>query len=191
MCLSEQKIYPKRLQTQSWTDHLMEEIFTGSEWLRYLPIKETPTEKDTSDQSMTNDVLQTENDIQLDVPLPTPEQDQSEDIKTPEQDQSEDMKDNQDSVRDPQEDNVAKSNSDLDVKQVERDANIFAIPKALLTNNAIQQRACESNNSDDIYDCVDLYIIPKNDFTLMKRKASDAPLDFPAVKVMNTFVHFL
>ncbi len=213
----------------------MEEIFTGSEWLRYLPIKETPTEKDTSDQSMTNDVLQTEKDIQLDVPLPTPEQDQSEDIKTPEQDrsediktpeqdqsediktpeqdqsediktpeqdqsediktpeqdQSEDMKDNQDSVRDPQEDNVAKSNSDLDVKQVERDANIFAIPKALLTNNAIQQRACESNNSDDIYDCVDLYIIPKNYFTLMKRKASDAPLDFPAVKVMNTFVHFL
>ncbi|KAF4118534.1 uncharacterized protein si:dkey-9i23.6 [Onychostoma macrolepis] len=184
--------------------NLMEEIFAGSEWLSYLPIKESPAEKDTSDQSMTNDVLQPEKDIQLDAPLPTPEQDQSEDTKTPEQDQSEDIKtpeedqsedtktpeedqsedikDNQDSVSDPQEDNVAKANSDLDVKQVERDANIFAIPKALLTNNAIQQRARESYKSDDIYDCVDMYIIPKNDFPLMKRKASDAPLDFSVVK---------
>ncbi|XP_016089524.1 uncharacterized protein, partial [Sinocyclocheilus grahami] len=151
--------------------NLMEEIFTGSEWLSYLPIKESPAEKDTSDQSMTNDVLQPEKDIQLEVPLPTPEEDQSEDIK-----------DNQDSASRPQEDNVAKVNSGLDVKQVEWDANIFSIPKALLTNNAIQQRACESNKSDDTYDCVDMYIIPKNDFPLMKRKASDAPLDFSAVK---------
>ncbi len=253
----------------------MDEIFTGSEWLRYLPIKESPAEKDTSGQSMTNHVLQPEKGIQLDVPLPapeqdqsediktpeqdqsedmktpeqdqsedvktpeqdmktpeqdqsedmktpeqdqsedmktpeqdqsedmktpeqdqsedikTPEQDQSEDIKTPEQDQSEDIKENQDSVSDPQEDSVAKANNDLDVKQVDRDANVFAIPKALLSINAIQQRSYESNKSDDVYDCVDMYIIPKNDFPLMKRKASDAPLDFSAIKVGNTFVHFL
>ncbi len=246
----------------------MEEIFTGSEWLRYLPIKESPAEKDTSGLSMTNHVLQPEKGIQLDVPLPapeqdqsedmktpeqdlsediktpeqdqsediktqeqdqsediktpeqdqsediktpeqdqsediktqeqdqsedikTPEQDQSEDIKTPEQDQSEDIKENQDSVNDPQEDSVTKANNDLDVKQVDRDANVFAIPKALLSINAIQQRSYESNKSDDVYDCVDMYIIPKNDFPLMKRKASDAPLDFSAIKVGNTFVHFL
>ncbi|XP_016323572.1 uncharacterized protein LOC107674185 [Sinocyclocheilus anshuiensis] len=154
--------------------NLMEEIFTGSEWLSYLPSKESPTEKDTSDQSMTNYVLQPEKDIQLNVPLPTPEQDQSEDIK-----------DNQDIVSDPQEDNVAKANSDLNVKQVEQDANIFAIPKALLTSNAIKQRAgidCETKKSEDIYDRVDMYIIPRNDFPLMQRKTSDAPLDFSAVK---------
>ncbi|XP_059407596.1 uncharacterized protein LOC132141966 isoform X2 [Carassius carassius] len=154
--------------------NLMEEIFSGSEWLSYLPSKESPTEKDTSDQSITNDVLQPEKDIQLNVPLPTPEQDQSEDIK-----------DNQDSASDVQEDNVAKANSDLDVKHVEQDADIFAIPKALLTSNAIKQMAgidCESNKSEDIYDFVDMYIIPRNDFPLMKRKASDAPLDFSAVK---------
>ncbi|XP_018944336.2 uncharacterized protein LOC109072556 isoform X1 [Cyprinus carpio] len=162
--------------------NLMEEIFTGSEWLSYLPIKESPAEKETSDQSMTNDVLRPEKDIQLDVPPPTAEQDQPEDIKTPEEDQPEDVKVNQDSASDPQEDNVAKVKSDLDVKQVEWDANIFAIPKALLTNNARQKRSCESNKSDDVYDCVDMYIIPKNDFPLMKRKASDALLDFSAVK---------
>lgn len=161
--------------------NLMEEIFSGSEWLSYLPSKESPSEKDTSDQSMTNDVLQPEKDIQLNVPLSTPEQDQSEDIK-----------DNQDSVSDPQEDNVAKANSDLDVKHVEQDPNIFAIPKALLTSNAIKQRAgidCEPNKSEDICDRMDMYIIPRNDFPLMKRKASDAPLDFSAVKVGNIFVH--
>ncbi|XP_018937987.2 uncharacterized protein LOC109065471 [Cyprinus carpio] len=154
--------------------NLMEEIFSGSEWLSYLPSKESPSEKDTSDQSMTNDVLQPEKGIQLNVPLPTPEQDQSEDIK-----------DNQDSVSDPQEDNVAKANSDLDVKHLEQDPNIFAIPKALLTSNAIKQRAgidCEPNKSEDICDRMDMYIIPRNDFPLMKRKASDAPLDFSAVK---------
>ncbi|XP_016331057.1 RNA polymerase II degradation factor 1-like [Sinocyclocheilus anshuiensis] len=72
--------------------NLMEEIFTGSEWLSYLPIKESPAEKDTSDQSMTNDVLQPEKDIQLEVPLPTSDQNQSEDIKKPEEHQSEDIK---------------------------------------------------------------------------------------------------
>ncbi|XP_059410395.1 uncharacterized protein LOC132143833 [Carassius carassius] len=155
--------------------NLMEEIFTGSEWLSYLPIKESPVEKDTSDQSMTNDVLQPEKDIRLDVPPPTAEQDQSEDMKTPEEDQSEDTKVNQ-------EKSVAKLNSDFDVKQVELDANIFAIPKALLTNNAKQKMACESNKSDDVNNCVNMYIIPKNDLPLMKRKASDGPLDLSTVK---------
>ncbi|XP_043094644.1 uncharacterized protein si:dkey-9i23.6 isoform X2 [Puntigrus tetrazona] len=162
--------------------NLMEEIFTGSEWLSYLPIKESLAEKDASDQSMTHDVLQPENAIQLDLSRPTPEQERSEDVKTPKQDQSEDVKDNQDSVSDPQEDNVEKANTHLDVERVERDANIFAIPKALLTNNTIQQRPYLSNNSDDVYDCVDMYIIPKNDLPLRKRKASDAPLDFSAVR---------
>ncbi|KAI2668310.1 hypothetical protein H4Q32_005003 [Labeo rohita] len=155
--------------------NLMEEIFTGSEWLSYLPSKETPTENDTSDQSMTNEVLHPEKHIQINDPLPKLEEEQSEDVK-----------DNQDSVSNPQEDsNVAKTNSDLDVKQAEPDANVFAIPKALLTNNAIKQKAgtdCELNKSDDIYDRVDLYIIPKKDFPAKKRKASDAPLDFSAVK---------
>ncbi|XP_026106716.1 uncharacterized protein LOC113078609 [Carassius auratus] len=157
--------------------NLMEEIFTGSEWLSYLPIKESPIEKDTSDQSqmiMTNDVLQPEKDIQLDVPPPIAEQDQSEDMKTREVDQSEDMKVNQ-------ENSVAKLNSDFDVKQVELDANIFAIPKALLTNNARKKITCESNKSDDVNNSVNMYIIPKNDLPLMKRKASD-PLDLSTVK---------
>ncbi|KAK2909080.1 hypothetical protein Q8A67_004917 [Cirrhinus molitorella] len=154
--------------------NLMEEIFTGDEWLNYLPSKEGPTEKDTSDQLMTNEVLKLEKDIQKTVPLPTLEEDQSEDIK-----------ENQDSVSNPQEDNVAKTNSELDVKQVKKDADVFAIPKALLTNNAMKQLSgidSGSNKKDDIYDSVDLYIIPKNDIPAKKRKASDAPLDFSAVK---------
>lgn len=157
----------------------MEEIFTGNEWLNYLPSKTSPVEKDTSDQPMTNDVLQTEKDAQLNIPLLTPQQDQSEDIKN-----------SQDDVSDAQQDNVAKVNSDLHLRQ---DPNTFAIPKALLTTNAIKQMAsgidCKSKKSDDIYDCLDMYIIPKNDFPLMKRKSSDAPpMDFSAVKVGNTSV---
>ncbi|XP_016420692.1 muscle M-line assembly protein unc-89-like [Sinocyclocheilus rhinocerous] len=88
--------------------NLMEEIFTGSEWLSYLPIKESPAEKDTSDQSMTNDVLQPEKDIQLEVPLPTSDQNQSEDIKKPEEHQSEDIKkpqeDQSEDIKTPEED---------------------------------------------------------------------------------------
>ncbi|CAM4482015.1 unnamed protein product [Leuciscus chuanchicus] len=153
--------------------NLMEEIFTGDEWLSYLPSKTSPAEKDTSDQPMTYDVLQTEKDTQLNIPLLTPQQDQSEDIKN-----------SQGDVSDAQQDNVAKVYSDLHLRQ---DANTFAIPKALLTTNAIKQMAsgidCKSKKSDDIYDCLDLYIIPKNDFPLMKRKSSDAPpMDFSAVK---------
>ncbi|XP_077102613.1 uncharacterized protein LOC143753780 [Siphateles boraxobius] len=138
--------------------NLMEEIFTGNEWLRYLPSKTSPAEKDTSDQPVTSDVLQTEKDTQLNIPLLTPQQDQSEDIKN-----------SQDDVSDAQQDNVAKVNSDLHLRQ---DANTFAIPKALLTKK-----------SGDIYDCLGMYIIPKNDLPLMKRKSSDAPpVDFSAVK---------
>ncbi|ROI47861.1 hypothetical protein DPX16_16284 [Anabarilius grahami] len=155
--------------------NLMEEIFTGKEWLNYLPSKTSPAEKDTSDQTMTNDVVQTEKDTQLNIPLLTPEQDKSEDIKN-----------NQEDVSDAQQDNVAEVNSDSHVRQV-KDAKTFAIPKALLTNNAIKQMSygmdCESKKSGDIYDRLDMYIIPKNDLPLMKGKSSDAPpMDFSAVK---------
>jgi len=160
----------------------MDEIFTGEEWLNYLPSKSSPAEKDTSDQAMTNDVLQTEKDTQLNIPQQTPQQDQSEDIKN-----------SQDDVRDVQQDNVAKVNSDLHLRQ---DANTFAIPKALLTTNAIKLMApgidCKSKKSDDIYDCLHMYIIPKNDVPLMNRKSLDAPpMDFSAVKVGNTSVFLL
>ncbi|XP_051758457.1 uncharacterized protein si:dkey-9i23.6 isoform X3 [Ctenopharyngodon idella] len=156
--------------------NLMEEIFTGNEWLSYLPSKTSPAEKDTSDQPMTNDVVQTEKKTQLTIPLLTPEQDKSEDIKN-----------NQEDVSDAQQDNVAEVNSDSHVRQMKQDAKTFAIPKALLTNNAIKQMACgmdcESKKSGDIYDHLDMYIIPKNDLKLMKRKSSDAPpMDFSAVK---------
>lgn len=145
----------------------MEEIFTGNEWLKYLPSKTSPAEKDASDQPMTCDVLQTEKDrpTQLNIPLLTPQQDQSEDIKT-----------SQDDVSDAQQDNVTKVNSDLHLRQ---DADTFAIPKALLTTNARKQMP--SGKSEDIYDCLGIYIILK--------KSSDAPpMDFSAVKVGNTSV---
>ncbi|XP_056097289.1 uncharacterized protein si:dkey-9i23.6 [Rhinichthys klamathensis goyatoka] len=152
--------------------NLMEEIFTGKEWLNYLPSKTSPAEKDTSDQPMTNDVLQTEKDTQLNIPQQTPQQDQSEDIKN-----------SQDDVSDVQRDNVAKVNSDLHLRQ---DANTFAIPKALLTTPIKLMASgidCKSKKSDDIYDCLHMYIIPKNYVPLMKRKSSDAPpMDFSAVK---------
>lgn len=141
--------------------NLMEEIFTGNEWLKYLPSKTSPAEKDASDQPMTCDVLQTEKDrpTQLNIPLLTPQQDQSEDIKT-----------SQDDVSDAQQDNVTKVNSDLHLRQ---DADTFAIPKALLTTNARKQMP--SGKSEDIYDCLGIYIILK--------KSSDAPpMDFSAVK---------
>ncbi|XP_067261108.1 transcriptional regulator ATRX homolog isoform X2 [Chanodichthys erythropterus] len=156
--------------------NLMDEIFTGDEWLNYLPSKTSPAEKDTSDQPMTNDVVQTEKDTQLDIPVLTPEQDKSEDIKN-----------NQEDVSDAQQDNVAEVNSDSHVRQVKQDAKTFAIPKALLTNNAKKQMSsgmdCESKKSGDIYDRLDMYIIPKKDLPLMKKKSSDAPpMDFSAVK---------
>ncbi|XP_048052818.1 uncharacterized protein si:dkey-9i23.6 isoform X2 [Megalobrama amblycephala] len=156
--------------------NLMDEIFTGDEWLNYLPSKTSPAEKDTSDQPMTNDVVQTEKDTQLDIPLLTPEQDKSEDIKN-----------NQEDVGDAQQDNVAEVNSDSHVRQVKQDAKTFAIPKALLTNNAIKQMSsgmdCVSKKSGDIYDRLDMYIIPKKDLPLMRKKSSDAPpMDFSAVK---------
>ncbi|XP_067297308.1 uncharacterized protein si:dkey-9i23.6 isoform X2 [Pseudorasbora parva] len=152
--------------------NLMEEIFTGNEWLNYLPSKTGPVENDTSDQPMAYDVLQKEQDTQLNIPRLTPQLDQSEVSKN-----------DQDHVSDAQQDNVAKVNSDLQVKQ---DSNTFAIPKAMLANNAIKQMVsgidCKSKK-DDIYDCLDMYIIPKNDLQLKKRKSLDAPLmDFSAIK---------
>ncbi|KAK7161486.1 hypothetical protein R3I94_004239 [Phoxinus phoxinus] len=150
--------------------NLMEEIFTGIEWLNYLPSKTSPAEKDTSDQPMTYDVLQTEKDTQLNIPL----------------DKSEDIKNSQDDVSDAQQDNVAEVNSDLHLQE----ANTFAIPKALLQSNAVKQMAsgidCMSKKPNDIYDCLNVFIIPKKDLSLMKRKSWDAlPMDFSAVKSLE------
>ncbi|XP_700595.4 uncharacterized protein si:dkey-9i23.6 isoform X2 [Danio rerio] len=156
--------------------NLMEEIFTGDEWLNYLPSKSSLDEKDTSDQSISCDLSKLETDNQVGVPEPIPEPDPPEDIKT-----------TQDSVDDVQQEEAAEVNSHARVARVERvesDASVFAIPKSLLTNNAVKQKTdCESKKSDDIYDCVEIYILPKNDIPIAKRKASEVNLiDFSAIK---------
>ncbi|XP_056312699.1 uncharacterized protein si:dkey-9i23.6 [Danio aesculapii] len=153
--------------------NLMEEIFTGDEWLNYLPTKGSSDEKDTSDQSISYDPPKLETDNQVNVPEPIPEPNPQEDIKT-----------TQDSVDDTQQDKAAEVNSQARVERVESNTSVFAIPKALLTNNAIKQMTdCEPKKSDDIYDCVDIYILPKNDIPTAKRKASEVNLiDFSAIK---------
>lgn len=156
----------------------MEEIFTGDEWLNYLPSKSSSDVKDTSDQSISYDLSKLEKDTQVSVPELIPEPDPPVDIKT-----------TQDSVDEAQQDKAAEVNSHARVERVESHASVFAIPKALLTNNAIEQMTdCEPKKSNDIYDRVDIYILPKNDIPIAKRKASGVhPMDLPAIKVGNTF----
>lgn len=153
--------------------NLMEEIFTGDEWLNYLPSKSSSDVKDTSDQSISYDLSKLEKDTQVSVPELIPEPDPPVDIKT-----------TQDSVDEAQQDKAAEVNSHARVERVESHASVFAIPKALLTNNAIEQMTdCEPKKSNDIYDRVDIYILPKNDIPIAKRKASGVhPMDLPAIK---------
>ncbi|XP_051557866.1 uncharacterized protein si:dkey-9i23.6 [Myxocyprinus asiaticus] len=165
---------------------LMEEIFIGEEWLKYLPSKATLPQKDTGEQSISefpDNVLHPDMDTQVHKSLLTTEQDLSEDRQYNQSDTD------QDNISITQLDNVSKVNRHLHVIPVEPNANIFAIPKALLTNSVNNQRTsglvCESYNSDVINNCVGVYMIPKHDFRLLDRKSQNVPLDFSTVKSLG------
>ncbi|TRY89963.1 hypothetical protein DNTS_001684, partial [Danionella cerebrum] len=137
---------------------LMKEIFTGSEWQRYLPGKSSSDEEDSSDQLIPNDVIQPKDENQPNAPLPEPEPE-------PEPEESEET------AEDVLQDNTVNSHPHIEQKL---NGSIFAIPKRLPMNNA---------TSDDIYDCVGLYILPKNHDPLLAMQSKDFPLlDFSTMK---------
>ncbi|XP_051983217.1 uncharacterized protein si:dkey-9i23.6 [Xyrauchen texanus] len=163
--------------------NLMEEIFIGEEWLKYLPSKATLPQKDTGEQSIPefpDNVLHPDKDTQVYESLLTTEHDLSEDSQYNQSDTD------QDNINITQLENVSKVNRHLCAIPVEPNENIFAIPKTLLTNNVNNQRTsglvCESNNSDVINNCMGVYMISKHDFRLLDRKSQDVPLDFSTVK---------
>lgn len=161
--------------------NLMEEIFTEEEWLPYLPSKTSPPQKD----AMPENVLRPDKDAELHVPQMTAEQNQTENSTDNHSDVKRDIINKTDeTVSHPK--NKIKDNSHLHVREAEPNAKIFAIPKALLTNAAQQQRpcriSCEPKNSDDVYDCMGIFMIPKCDFLLTGRRSLDVFLDFSTVK---------
>lgn len=150
--------------------NLMDEIFTEEEWLPYLPSKTSPPRKDT-----TPDVLHPDEDAELHVPLMKSERNQT---KTSTGNHSDVIRDETVSP------NERKDNRHL----LERDGangTIFAIPKALLTNAAQQQRPRRTSR-DDV--CDRMFMIPKYDFLLTGRRSLDVFLDFSSVEVRSISV---
>ncbi|XP_051993984.1 uncharacterized protein LOC127651960 [Xyrauchen texanus] len=163
--------------------NLMDEIFQGEEWLKYLPSKTTPPQTDIGNQLTADNVLHPEKDIQLHNTQFTPEKDQSKDRKYNQLDTD------QDNLNKTQLDYATKVNRHLHVRQVKPNSNIFAIPKALLTNDVIKQRTsgldCESNASNVINNGEGVFMISKHDFQLLERKLEDVSLDFSTVKSLG------
>ncbi|KAI7810423.1 uncharacterized protein si:dkey-9i23.6 [Triplophysa rosa] len=166
--------------------NLMEEVFTGEEWLPYLPSKTSSPQKDAGKQAMPDDVVHPDKNTELHQM--TTEQNQTEDGNEKQSDVKQDII-NEDDETISELDNKRKENRHLPEREIEPNAHIFAIPKALLSNAAKQQRqrriSSETNNSDDVYDCMGTFVIPKYDFLLMERRSLDVYLDFSTVKALE------
>ncbi|KAL7889674.1 hypothetical protein AOLI_G00019320 [Acnodon oligacanthus] len=157
--------------------NLLEEVLTGEEWARFLPAKESPPQAEPKTH------LQTESSVQLDDV-----QSHSLVIK---QELSAKKDESHSDV-----DEISISDTPLDKfsqsrqRQDKPHSAIFAVPKALITNAAIKQRRSElpqyepSNDDDDVYDFVEVYMLPKEE-PLNMSKAKDLPLDVSAVKSLG------
>ncbi|KAA0722125.1 hypothetical protein E1301_Tti009127 [Triplophysa tibetana] len=168
--------------------NLMEEVFTGEEWLPYLPSKTSSPQRDAGKQVMPDEVVNPDKDTELHVPQMTTEQNQTEDGNENLSDVKQDIiNENDETISEL--DNKRKDNRHLLEREVVPNAHIFAIPKALLSNAAQKQRprriSSETNSSEDVYDCIDTFLIPKNDFLLMERRSLDVYLDFSTVKSLE------
>ncbi|XP_056591208.1 uncharacterized protein si:dkey-9i23.6 [Triplophysa dalaica] len=168
--------------------NLMEEVFTGEEWLPYLPSKTSSPQKDAGKQAMPDDVVHPDKDTELHVPQMTSEQNQTEDGNENLSDVKQDIiNENDETISEL--DNERKDNRNLLEREVVPNARIFAIPKALLSNAAQKQRprriSNEINTSENVYECMDTFLIPKNDFLLMERRSLDVYLDFSTVKSLD------
>ncbi|KAA0722123.1 hypothetical protein E1301_Tti009129 [Triplophysa tibetana] len=168
--------------------NLMEEVFTGEEWLPYLPSKTSSPQRDAGKQAIPDDVVHPDKDTELHVPQMKTEQNQTEDGNENLSDVKQDIiNENDETISEL--DNKRKDNRHLLEIEVLTNAHIFAIPKALLSNAAQKQRpgriSSETNNSKNVYECMDTFLIPKNDFLLMERRSLDVYLDFSAVKSLE------
>ncbi|KAI4881226.1 hypothetical protein NFI96_033464 [Prochilodus magdalenae] len=154
--------------------NLLEEVFSGEEWARFLPDKESLSEADINSQP------QPEISKQLDEVLY-----QNLDTK-------QDISKNKDQSQ-PDIGQISDIPSDkvipLRQRQGQSDSIIFAVPKALISNGAVKQRKSEVpqhdlSDEEDVYDFVEVYMLPKED-PLHMSKAKDLPLDLSAVKSLG------
>lgn len=153
----------------------------------YLPSKTSPHQKDAGNQVMPDNVLRPDKDAELHVPQMTAEQNQTEDENENQSVVKQDII-NEDDETISDLDNERKDNKHLCESEVELNAHIFAIPKALLTYGAKKQRPrrVSSESNDDVYDCMGTLMIPKH--LLMETRSLDVYLDFSAVKVRSISV---
>nr|XP_055060883.1 uncharacterized protein si:dkey-9i23.6 isoform X1 [Misgurnus anguillicaudatus]XP_055060884.1 uncharacterized protein si:dkey-9i23.6 isoform X1 [Misgurnus anguillicaudatus] len=151
--------------------NLMDEIFTGEEWLPFLPSKTSQTDQDAGDMNRPEEYAQ------IHVSQPTTKQNQPEDNRL---DKKQHINNTEETISEL--DSVTKVNNNIYAKEVGSDGDIIAIPKALLINPAKQQGVCGIFQSGDVFDCRGKYVIPKQDFMLMKRKSEDVSFDFSAVQ---------
>lgn len=157
--------------------NLMDEIFTGEEWLPFLPSKTSQTNQDAGDKAMVDNINRPEEDAQIHVSQPTTKQNQPEDNRL---DKKQHFINTEETISELE--SVTKVNNHIYAKEIESDGDIIAIPKALVINPAKQQRVCGIYQSGDIFDCRGKYVIPKHDFLLVQRKSADVASDFSAVQ---------
>uniref|UniRef100_A0A3B1IU53 Uncharacterized protein n=1 Tax=Astyanax mexicanus TaxID=7994 RepID=A0A3B1IU53_ASTMX len=134
---------------------LMDELFTGDEWTKFLPVKEKQIQEETTDQSQTesscqSNETQSDNSVIIQNHQPSEDKDQS---------QSE-------------ADQTSVSDRALDeVREVQPrptpNKPIYAVHKSLISNGAVKQKKCElpqyeHSTDDDVYDFVEVYMLPKN-----------------------------
>ncbi|XP_007256173.3 titin homolog isoform X1 [Astyanax mexicanus] len=149
---------------------LMDELFTGDEWTKFLPVKEKQIQEETTDQSQTESSCQS-NETQSDNSVIIQNHQPSEDKN---QSQSE-------------ADQTSVSDRALDeVREVQPrptpNKPIYAVHKSLISNGAVKQKKCElpqyeHSTDDDVYDFVEVYMLPKNNAVV-----KDLPLDLPDIE---------
>ncbi|XP_066535122.1 uncharacterized protein si:dkey-9i23.6 [Hoplias malabaricus] len=156
--------------------NLLEEVLTGDEWERFLPVKENILQAETDSQSESERSCQ-------------PDEVQSHNVVI-NQEGSESTEQSQSDIEQIKHSDLpVEKVSQLQQRQGKSNSIVFAIPKALITNGAVKQRKSEvplnePSNGDDIYDFMEVYMFPKHDIP-SKTTGMDPPLDISAVKSLG------
>ncbi|XP_026790767.2 uncharacterized protein si:dkey-9i23.6 [Pangasianodon hypophthalmus] len=148
--------------------NLLEEICTGEEWAKFLPVKDSPPQTDAKDYSQTEDSHHSNDDIGSQNAVIKPglsaDKEQSEIGSSPA------------SITDSQEDRV------IQVRQGTSDSPISAFPKTPIRNVTVTQRTSDMPEYErfkaEENDLVVMYLHDENDLT----KVKNMPLDLSVVK---------
>lgn len=156
---------------------MLEEICTGEEWAKFLPVKDSPAETDAIDYSQTEDSHHSNDDIGSQNAVIRPglsaDKEQSEIGSSPA------------SITDSQMDRV------IQVRQGTSDSPISALPKTPIRSVTATQRTSavleHEEFKGDENDFIVVYVNNKNDLL----KVKDMPLGLSVVKVRHTVNNFL